>query len=208
MSKQVAILNYGSGNLFSIQRGLRAAGCDSRIIDHSDDVLECDYLILPGVGAFGEAVKKIGSLNFFPAITEYIRLGRPFLGVCLGMQLLFSCSHEQGLYQGLGVLQGEVKKIPYFDGFRVPHVGWSPLNVVDGARQCSLLSGLGAAEYFYFTHSYVCHPKHESDILATFNYGDKSYVAAVVSDNVVGYQFHPELSAQSGIRLLKNFLSI
>lgn len=201
----IGIVNYGSGNLYNLQRGVRAAGTSALLVSMPAQVLACRALLLPGVGAFGDGMRKLRQARLDEAVTTFLGFGRPLLGICLGMQLLFSRSQEFGRHEGLGVMSGEVEAIPPEPGLAVPHVGWEPLAA---ATAHPLLAGIGPQQEVYFAHSFVCRPQDQGTVVARVAYGSRQFTAAVARDNVMGCQFHPEMSAEAGIRILKNFLRI
>ncbi len=206
MKKITGVVDYGLGNLYSVLRGLKAAGASSKIVKAAD-IINCDYLILPGVGAFGDGINNIIKLGIQEALYEYVETGRPFLGICLGTQLLLSLSEEFGSHKGLGLIKGEVKEIEPIEGLAVPHVGWAPL-VPGNNWNVGIFKGIKETDEFYFTHSYSCFPEHDENVLAWFQYGPHKLVAAVIRENVMGCQFHPELSSFPGINILKHFHSL
>jgi len=206
-TRPIGILDYGVGNLYNLQRSVRAAGFSATIISQPEQVLACDYLLLPGVGAFGDGIQKMRQAHVDEAVRAYAASGRPLLGICLGMQLLLSVSYELGTYEGLGLIPGDVRPIPVTDGVMVPHVGWERV-VACQARGHKLLSGCQAREEFYFAHSFVCQPKDERVVVAWFGYGPNRFAGILASEeNIMGCQFHPEMSSAAGIRILRNFLT-
>lgn len=196
----IAVIDYGMGNLRSVTKALEKLGYETEIVADPAGIANADGVILPGVGAFGDAMENLQEQNFIPAIYDYINTGKPFLGICLGMQLLFDSSNEMGEHKGLGLIPGKVER---FEGnFKVPQMGWNQLQLHDDNHY--LFEGIMGNRYVYFVHSYhakVDDPKH---VLATTNYhGDVT--AIVGKDNVVGMQFHPEKSSEVGLLLLENF---
>jgi imidazole glycerol-phosphate synthase subunit HisH len=195
----IAVADYGAGNLHSIGMGLRRRGLDVRVTDDPHILDGAAALVVPGDGAFGPAMARLRDLGFAERIPAYIRSGRPFLGVCLGMQLLFEASEEDGPHSGLGVLPGRVVRLPAT--VKVPHLGWNQLRI-DGPSP--LLEGVPSGAYVYFLHSYRCAPSDRSLIAATASYGGD--IAAVAGRaNVWATQFHPEKSGAVGARILDNF---
>jgi imidazole glycerol-phosphate synthase subunit HisH len=197
------IIDYGMGNLRSVERALAVVGGESRISGDPEVVARSERLILPGVGAFGDAMINLRNGGLDAAILKAVDRGTPLLGLCLGLQLLFSESEEFGAHVGLGLIPGRVKKIG-MPGLRVPHVGW---NQVEEVRQDPLLQGIGEGSYFYFVHSYYVDPESRSDVLCWTEYG-KRFCSIGRRRNVWGAQFHPEKSQEAGRRLLRNFLAI
>ncbi|MBR3057942.1 MAG: imidazole glycerol phosphate synthase subunit HisH [Clostridiales bacterium] len=192
----IAIIDYGMGNLGSVQKALAFLGYESVITDDPSTVLGADGVILPGVGAIGAAMEALSGKGLDKIVHEYIATGKPFLGICLGMQMLFDTSEESfggAPVKGLSVLPGKVVRFPSDLGLKIPQIGWNDLS----SRNPILPSG----EYVYFVHSYYCAPEREEDIAATTNYGIE-YCCSVKRDNVFACQFHPEKSGEVGLRIL------
>ena len=200
---EVAILDYGMGNLRSVEKALERVGAQARISNDPADVRAADGLILPGVGAFPKAMARVRELGLDELISERLAEGTPVLGICLGLQLLFESSAEGGGAEGLGLLPGTVEQLAA-DGLKVPHIGWSP---VRWARHSPLTEGLGTEPPFYFVHSLTPRPAEQGDVLGTAAYGER-FACAVERHPVYGAQFHPEKSSGAGLRLLANFASI
>ncbi|HEV2357136.1 MAG TPA: imidazole glycerol phosphate synthase subunit HisH [bacterium] len=195
----IVIADYGAGNLHSISMGLRRQGLEVRVTDDPRDLDGAAALVVPGDGAFGPAIAELRRRGFADRIVEYLRSGRPFLGICLGMQLLFEESSEGGLHRGLGVLPGRVVRLPA--AVKVPHMGWNQLRV---DRPSPLLDGIASGAYVYFVHSYHCAPPDPALVAATASYGTE--IAAVAgTGNVWATQFHPEKSGAVGEQILRNF---
>ncbi|MGF7117282.1 imidazole glycerol phosphate synthase subunit HisH [Methanobacterium oryzae] len=193
----IAIINYGTGNLKSIRNGFLKIGVDATITKDPYEIEKADTLILPGVGAFGRAMEHLKAYE--DIIHDHINAGKPFLGVCLGLQLLFTESQESKGVKGLDVFKGEVVRLP--EGLKIPHMGWNNLKIVN---ECPLFNGI-SNDYMYFVHSYYVKPEDEEIIAATTNYGI-DVTAAVCKDNVFATQFHPEKSGEIGLNILKNFV--
>ena len=195
----IAIIDYGAGNIFSVKNALDYLGLESRLTADSAELEAADGLILPGVGAFPWAVKKLNESGLVDTIKAQAKV-KPFMGICLGMQLLFDKSYEFEECEGLGLVKGYVDKIPD-TGLVIPHMGWNKLEYVN---DCPLFEGLGEEEYVYFVHSYKAFCE-DSELCAYVEYGGK--VPAVVSDGkyVFGCQFHPEKSGKTGLKILENF---
>ena len=192
----IAIIDYGMGNLGSVEKALAFLGYESVITDDPSTVLAADGVILPGVGAIGAAMEALSGKGLDKIVHEYIATGKPFLGICLGMQMLFDTSEESfggEPVKGLSVLPGKVVRFPSDMGLKIPQIGWIDLS----SRNPILPSG----EYVYFVHSYYCVPEREEDIAATTNYGIE-YCCSVKRDNVFACQFHPEKSGEVGLRIL------
>lgn len=195
----IAVADYGAGNLHSIGMGLRRRGLEVRVTDDPRVLDAAAALVVPGDGAFGPAMARLRKSGFAERIIAYVRSGRPFLGVCLGMQLLFDESDERGPHRGLGVLPGRVVRLP--ETVKIPHMGWNQLRV---DRPSPLLEGVPSGAYVYFVHSYYCAPSDPALVAATASYG--ADIAAVAGrGNVWATQFHPEKSGEIGERILSNF---
>jgi glutamine amidotransferase len=197
------IIDYGMGNLRSVEKAVEAVGGRPAISSDPSVVLTAERLILPGVGAFGDAMRNLRRGGLDVAIVEAVRAGKPLLGLCLGLQLLFTRSEEFGSHEGLDLIPGQVRK---FDepGLRVPHVGW---NQIEGPKSNPLLHGIPDGSYFYFVHSFYVEPRESEDALRWTDYG-RRFCSIACRDSVWGAQFHPEKSQDAGKRLLGNFLSI
>jgi imidazole glycerol-phosphate synthase subunit HisH len=199
----IAILDYGMGNLRSVEKALERAGATAvRTRDH-DEIRAADGAVLPGVGAFPKAMGNLRELEFDVLIGELLAAGRPMLGICLGMQLLFEATSENEGAWGLGLLGGRVERLPA-PGLKIPHIGW---NEVRWTRRTALTEGLPDTSPFYFVHSFAPIAISEDDVLGTSSYGEP-FVCAVEREPVYGVQFHPEKSSTHGLQLLRNFTSI
>ena len=198
---QIAIIDYGLGNLRSVIRGLEKAGARAIITCSAEEIAAADGLVLPGVGAFHEGMEQLGPLQ--PAVVEATR-SVPLLGICLGMQMLMETSEEHGSHAGLGLIPGSVKRFPKAAGFKVPHMGWNSLRLERPDNP--LLAGLGPGEYVYFVHSYY------ADTAPGYTLTTTDYIcpfaSAVFHGNTYGVQFHPEKSGATGLRMLKNFIGM
>lgn len=208
-AKSVTIVDYGIGNLRSIEKAFEAIGATVHRTDRPDDLRRADRLVLPGVGAFGACIGEIRRRGLEQPIRAFVETGRPFIGVCVGMQLLFEESDERGQHTGLGLLPGRVVRFPERSAasdelLKVPHMGW---NTIEPRLSDSLFEGLPQESFFYFVHSYHPQPSNDSDILATTEYGH-TFPAVVGRDNVFGVQFHPEKSQHNGLRILRNFAAL
>jgi glutamine amidotransferase len=195
----LTIIDYGAGNLRSVVMALRRVGLEARLTAEADQVRRARALVLPGVGAFGDCVGNIRALNLEDAICGAIRDGVPFLGICVGLQLLFEVSDEMGEHRGLGILAGRVRRFPA--GLPVPHMGWNQLHQ---AARVPLWQGVPQDSYVYFVHSYYAVPQDRRVIAATTDYG-LSYASAVAQGNLSAIQFHPEKSQDVGEQILRNF---
>jgi glutamine amidotransferase len=198
----IAIIDYGVGNLFSVTSSLQAIGADTVITSDPEIIRKSDKLLLPGVGAFSDAIAKLEATGLDEVIVEEVRNGKPILGICLGMQMLFEKSYEYGEYQGLGLLRGSVVpmagEIP--DSLKIPHIGWNALKI---HRKHKLLRYINEGDFVYFVHSYYA-ADCEDSLLASTEYG-REITAVVASDNVMGCQFHPEKSGLVGLSILRAF---
>ncbi len=199
----IAIIDYGMGNLRSVQKAFEKVGHSALVTSDPAQVAASDKVVLPGVGAFEDAIGELRRLRLDRPVLEAIDSGKPFLGICLGLQLLFDVSYENGRHQGLGVLRGEVVRFQLPDEFSVPHMGWNQVSV---RRSTPLLEGLDAS-YFYFVHSYYVVPEDPSVIAAETDYGGP-FCSAIAFNRVFASQFHPEKSQSDGLRLLKNFAAM
>lgn len=194
----IVIIDYGSGNLKSIKNGFSKIGEDAIISNDHYIIEKADALILPGVGAFGNTMEQIN--DFKELIHDHIDEGKPFLGVCLGQQILFTKSEESYGVKGLDILKGDVIRLP--EGLKIPHMGWNNLKI---KNKCPLFEGMDN-EYMYFVHSFYVRPEDESVITATTSYGI-DIPAAICKDNIFATQFHPEKSGEAGLNILRNFIN-
>lgn len=195
----IAIIDYGVGNLKSIYNSLKRVGIDSVVTSEESVINKAGKIILPGVGAFNDAMKCLNESGLVECVKENIKNGKPTLGICLGMQLLYEKSYEDGEFEGLGVLKGEVVKIK--EGVKIPHMGWNSLKKGTNHK---IAEGIDEGEYVYYVHSYYVEPKDFNEVVFYSHYSVK-VPGIVVKDNVIGMQFHPEKSGDTGLKLLKNF---
>ena len=200
----ISILDYDAGNIKSVEKALIHLGQDAVITRDKDIILSSDKVILPGVGAFGDAMGKLRSYKLDQVIYDVVDKKIPFLGICLGLQLLFETSDETPGVTGLGLLKGEIKRIPDQEGLKIPHMGWNSIHVKEGA---TLFKGIPQDPYVYFVHSYHLAAKHEEDVAATTFYSTNIH-ASVEHDNIFACQFHPEKSSTVGLKILENFISL
>lgn len=196
---EVAIIDYGVGNLRSVEKAFAAAGCEAVVSSDEKVLRAAERLVLPGVGAFGACMRALAARSFDRLISEKVREGTPLLGVCVGMQLLFEESDEFGATPGLGLLRGRVRR--FSDELVVPHVGWNRIKQI---RENPLFTGVANGSFFYFVHSYYCDPVDQNVAAGETEYGLR-YASVVARANIFGVQFHPEKSQHAGLRLLKNF---
>lgn len=198
------IINYGAGNLRSVQKACEFIGTDAKISSSAADILSADRVILPGVGSFGDCMAALNSSGLADPIREVIARGTPFLGICLGLQLLFEYSEESPSVSGLGVFKGGCVRIPSKPGYKIPHIGW---NSVTFPQESPLFDGIADGSYVYFVHSYYMMPEDKSIITAMCGYSAKLPVA-LRHENTFAVQFHPEKSGDTGLKILKNFIGI
>ena len=200
----VAIIDYDAGNIKSVEKALHYLGEEAVITRDRDTILGADRVILPGVGAFGDAMEKLRTYELDKVIQEVIAQNTPFLGICLGLQLLFESSEESEGVEGLGILKGKVVRLPEESDLKIPHIGWNSLKYPNPGR---LFTGIAEDSYVYFVHSYYLQAKDPSIVTATTEYGTLIH-ASVEQGNVFACQFHPEKSSEVGMQILKNFLTI
>lgn len=204
MINMVAIIDYDAGNIKSVEKALLYLGEEAVITRDRDAILRADRVILPGVGAFGDAMDKLRTYGLDKVIQEVVGQNTPFLGICLGLQLLFESSEESEGVEGLGILKGKVVRLPEESDLKIPHIGWNSLKYPNSGR---LFTGIAEDSYVYFVHSYYLQAKDPSIVTATTEYGTLIH-ASVEQGNVFACQFHPEKSSEVGMQILKNFLTI
>ena len=200
----IAIIDYDAGNIKSVEKALIHLGEDAVITRDRDTLLSAKKVILPGVGAFGDAMARLNEYGLTDIIKSIISKGTPFMGICLGLQLLFDSSEESPGVAGLGILPGAITRFPQTPGYKVPQIGWNSLSFPKGSR---LFKGIPEGSYVYFVHSYYLKAGNPDDVAANSEYILK-FDAAVERDNVFACQFHPEKSSDIGLRILKNFIEI
>jgi len=210
-SPRVAVIDYGVGNLLSVQRGLESCGADVIISNKPDEILKSDHVVLPGVGAFGNAMQALEMLDLPSLVDEVVKQGKPFLGICLGMQLLLDESEEFGIHQGLGLIAGKVQAIPTHaisgETLKIPHIGWNSLVEANNATwENTCLHNNKSGDAMYFVHSFMANPYHQEHRLADCLYGSHRIAAVIKKDNIMGCQFHPEKSGILGLKILQEFL--
>jgi glutamine amidotransferase len=201
----IVIVDYGMGNLRSVQKAFERVGHAAEISPDPERVAAAAKVVLPGVGAFADAIARLRETRLADTIRDHVRAGRPFLGICLGLQLLFTRSHEDGLHPGLDLFPGEVVRFPHVPGLKVPHMGWNTLRLA--RPDCPLFAGLPPDPAVYFVHSYYPVPADCTIVAAEADYPDP-FVCAVWKDNVYATQFHPEKSQEVGLTMLKNFADL
>lgn len=197
----IVVVDYGMGNLRSVQKGFEKVGSPAIISRDPEEIKRADRLVLPGVGAFPECMRNLSRLDLVPPILEFLQSGRPFLGICLGLQLLFDESEEFGIHEGFKAVPGRVKAFDRNMGLKVPHMGW---NQVYYRKEIPLFRGIENGSFFYFVHSYYVEPENEADIAAETDYGIK-FTCAIARGNTFAVQFHPEKSQENGLKILTNF---
>lgn len=199
----IALVDYGLGNLRSVQKALEAVGGEVRLTSQPEEILAADQVVLPGVGAFGDGMAGLKARGLVSALRKVLERGVPFLGICLGMQLLFESSDELGQHSGLGVLPGQVRRFPA-RGLKIPQTGWNQLVI---QREVPLLRGLKSGDYAYFNHGYYCEAADSTHVLAYTEYGLR-YASVVGRGRLMGVQFHPEKSQAVGLQILRNFVEL
>ncbi len=200
----IVVVDYGMGNLRSVQKGFERIGAEAVVSRDVKDIENAGKLVLPGVGAFPECMNNLGRFGLIDPILEFIRSGRPFLGICLGLQLLFETSEEFGIHKGLGIIPGTVKAFSRSMGLKIPHMGW---NEVYFEKNVPIFEGISEGTYLYFVHSYYVEPNEAASVAARTEYGI-TFTSAIWLNNVFAVQFHPEKSQENGLKILKNFASL
>ena len=197
----IAIVDYGMGNLRSVQKGFERAGYEAEVTGEIGKITSARGVVLPGVGAFQACMENLERFGLIEAIREVVRQNKPFLGICLGFQLLFSESEEFGLQKGLDLLPGRVVGFNARNGLKIPHMGW---NRIDKKKETPFLEGISSGDYVYFVHSYYVRPENSSLVATTTDY-EKPFVSSIATDHLFACQFHPEKSQELGLRILSNF---
>ena len=220
LTKKITIVDYGMGNIFNLSRALEELNCDVEVSSDVDKIKNADKLLLPGVGAFKDGINGLKAKNLDIAINEYILKERPIMGICLGMQLLLSSSEENGQHQGLDIIKGTVKKFKKPNqksaDYKIPQIGWNTLNPLNKNSNFegysdwkdTILNGFIESPYMYFLHSYYVMLNYPEIIVAQTSYGQNQFCSVFQKNNIIGCQFHPERSAEKGLKLLNNFLKI
>lgn len=201
----LAIIDYDAGNIRSVEKACRAVGSQALLTRDPDRILSADHIILPGVGSFGQAMERLHSYGLVPVIQEAVAREIPFLGICLGLQLLFSFSQESPQVSGLGLLPGGIYRIPEQKRVKIPHIGWNSLSF---PREGRLFYGLKEEDYVYFVHSYYLRANDPSIVTSTTQYGGVRMDSSVERGKLFACQFHPEKSSHVGLRILRNFLEV
>lgn len=200
----IAIIDYGAGNILSVQKALNFIGCEAEVTSDASKILAADSAILPGVGSFGDAMDNLKKSGLVSAVKEFAASGKPFLGICLGLQILFDKGEESPGVEGLSIFGGEVNRFPSDMGLKIPHIGW---NSIKYNKDCPIFKGLPENPYVYFVHSYYLNSYDKDVVSAVAEYGIKFH-AAVWKDNVFATQFHPEKSGSVGLQILRNFAEL
>ena len=197
----IAIIDYGAGNVQSVYKALKYIGCDCKITRDKNEIINANGAILPGQGSFGDCMRSMIEYDIRDTVLDYIRSGKPFLGICVGLQLLFEGSEESEGTEGIGVFRGKIKRIPNGEGLKIPHMGWNSLSFMN--RE-GIFRDIDDNPYVYFVHSYYLDSPDKSIVTAQTEYG-VTIDASVMKDNITATQFHPEKSGDVGLKMLKNF---
>ncbi len=200
----ITVIDYGMGNIHSVKKAIESCGKKAVVSNSSADILAAEKIVLPGVGAFDDAMQELKKKDLVKTIKDFCASGRPFLGICLGMQLLFEGSEEAKNSQGLGIVKGTVRKLSA-KGFKVPHIGWNQVQV--SKKECRLMDGVEDNSYLYFCHSYYPQVTDKNDEAGTCDYG-QVFACIINRANVYGVQFHPEKSQRAGIKIIENFVNL
>ena len=202
---RIAVIDYDMGNLHSACKGLENAGAATQVTDVATDLEQADAVVLPGVGAFDPAMRHLRSRDLITPIKQVIASGKPFLGICLGLQVLFEAS-EEGQEPGLGIVPGMIKRFRHEPGLTIPHMGWNQLQLTQ--PQADLWRGVHAGDWVYFVHSYYAAPADPNVTAAAITHGSQTVTAAIACDNLMAVQFHPEKSSTVGLKILANFVQL
>jgi glutamine amidotransferase len=202
MNPKIVIIDYGMGNLRNVQKGFERIGIEAKLTRNKKEIERASGVVLPGVGAFKDCMENLKKYGLIEPLFKSIQKGKPYLGICLGLQILFSESEEFGYHQGLGLIEGKVVKFRPDPEHKVPHMGW---NTVEKEKDIPLLEGIESGDFFYFVHSYYVRPK-ETECISTFTQYGEPFVSSIWKENLFATQFHPEKSQQKGLRILENFV--
>lgn len=200
----IAVIDYGGGNIQSVYKALKFIGCECKITCDKDEIINADGAILPGQGSFGDCIDSMREKGIDKAVKSFIESGKPFLGICVGLQLLFEISEETPDIEGLGIFKGKIKRIPNGEGLKIPHMGWNSIKTLNNE---GIFKGIEDNSYVYFVHSYYLDAEDKSIVSAQTEYGVK-IDAAVTRGNVTATQFHPEKSGETGLKMLRNFAAM
>jgi len=203
----ITIIDYGMGNLRSVEKAFGIFSSDIKVSSSIKDIRASSKLVFPGVGAFGKAMEELKRRGLVRPILDFIEKRKPFLGICLGFQLLFSGSEEAGIVKGLGILKGRVKRFKRSRGLKVPHMGWNRIDFNLSSKGLKILKGVPDGAYMYFVHSYYAEPKEDDIILCETDYGGR-FASGICKENVFAFQFHPEKSQEEGLKIIKNFVEL
>ena len=201
----IAVIDYGLGNLRSVSKAVETLGVEVEVTDSPEKIEKADGIILPGVGAFHVGMQNLERLNLLPVLHEAISKSTPFLGICLGFQILFTQSEEHGIYRGMDIIKGKVKRFTH--ELKIPHMGWNQVEFKIQNSKSKIFNGIPDNSYFYFVHSYYAEPEDQNVTIAKTEYGHL-FTSAINKGNVWGVQFHPEKSSDIGLKVLRNFLSL
>ena len=210
--KKISIVDYGTSNLGSLKRAFLKIKANIEIINSPNNIVKADCLVLPGVGSFGSGINKLKNFEIFESIKRFADKGNPLLGICLGKQLLLSASEENSEINGLDLIKGKVIKIPtYFQSEvvrKIPHIGWAQLliNKEVYIKKNNIFDNITEEDYFYFVHSFMCMPENKKTIIANSLYKKQLISAVIQYENILGFQFHPEISGKSGLKIINNFI--
>tara|TARA_Y100000816_G_C26108356_1_gene590124 strand:- start:10101 stop:10748 length:648 start_codon:yes stop_codon:yes gene_type:complete len=209
---RIVLIDIGIANIYNLKLGFEKIGYDVSISSSKNKIMDSTHIVLPGVGAFGEGMKRLDKKGLIEPITECAKNGKPLFGICLGMQLLFASSEEDGFHEGLSLIPG---KVIYFKSpkseneFKIPHMTWNTITCSNNdSWKGTLLESLSSDTYMYFVHSLFTKPDSSKDILATTKFGYNEFCSVVINDNIMGCQFHPERSAHNGLKILENFIKL
>lgn len=200
----IAIIDYDAGNIQSVKNALKFIECDFKVTKDKNEIMNCDGAILPGVGSFGDAMDNMNKAGVTEIIKEFITTGKPLLGICLGLQLMFPGSEESAGVEGLNLFEGDVTRIPNGDGLKIPHIGWNSIKILN---KDGIFKGIEDEPYVYFVHSYYLNAKNKDIVSAQTEYG-VTIDAAITYKNVTATQFHPEKSGEVGLKMLRNFVQM
>lgn len=208
MSKNIVIIDYSLGNMFSVQQAFAYLGVQAEVTADKNKIRNAHAIVLPGVGAFAEAMNSLNANGLTQEIQESVSNGKPFLGICLGMQLLFDTSEEFGATQGLGLIKGQIKRFVFdYKSIKIPQMGWNKIQQPEPNKwKGTVLKNVNDGEFMYFVHSYYAVPQNKADVLCVTEYGGVEYCSAVLHENIVATQFHPEKSAQEGLKIYENWI--
>lgn len=198
----IIVVDYGMGNLRSVSKAFEAVGAEVKVSSKPKDIKNSKAIVVPGVGAFGDAIKHLKELNLYDEIINHINNKKPYFGICLGLQILFEKGYEFGEHRGLGIIKGKVIRFKQKEGYKIPHMGWNQVNI---KQKEGLFTDIKNSEFFYFVHSFYVVPEDSKVIASTTDYINK-FCSSIKIDNIWAVQFHPEKSQKPGLKLIKNFV--